>query len=1280
MPLYEVSRRVVSGGARERSAGPRRWVLRTLLGLAGFAWLVVIALLILVHQLDRPWIKRHVQTIARDSAGVDVDYRSVRIALFSGVVVEGLVVHSPAEMRDLAPDLIAVDRVEARWSTGSLFGHGPAIEQIALRGVALTVVVDERGRTSFDALPQSTARPDHPPALPLSQRAASLLAGAPAIGKVSVDRTTLTLVRSEQGHMVERTELRGASATLAATPASTGWGLTVGIGSPATPLALEVEREQRGVRAGSARAAFWFTLDATSSALTAGFDVRVLEQTFAPSFHLADRLHAEASVQFDPAAGRTVMSIEHTDLGEGAATVEASIEIPDSGAPVVRHAQGDADLARLLLWVPAGLVPVNADRAHVHYAIDALVAGPIPHLADGGKLALDADLAGVKANLATGPLEIALAKLSLNGRSAPDGGSACAGGIELSDAHLATAGEHLAVENIALDFDGRQGTDGTMTGHVGLGFARASLDGSERVDARDGHLDLHVDGLHPGDADPLATRGDLVLSVGLASLEARWTGGRSIVDQLTVRAHALLEGHAPYAGELESKASRLRVFGPVERPLADAPFHFTTTLRDVYPDSERPEASRATVHAAVDLGEWQVSLDATKAIDAVDFALRAGASSLKALATLLPPDLAAAAPWDRAAIAIRSSGHVEGLSGANPELRQTTNLEIDRPAFRNVAAKSVSLDLRTDGTAVEQKVDADLRAQALALDGDDPSDDRVKIAATIDRHAPSLRLRIETSGRADSNLSASLSFDPQRRAALYDIAGTLGGLAPLAGLVSNVHGLDGFDLSKLEVGLSARGAVLGLVASAASDGTLALEPNLRRTAGVEGTVDVRVAHFRWTRGDTAIVTPAASWHADMHVAGTRRTLDSRVEIGAMHLAVGPHEVELAGLSDETSASVTGDLANPEAELSARASIRDVAQDVIAGYPIGGLAFTLAAQRDPEGLVHVSDLKLVNGAGGTTLALTGSLDLGARRRRLSLAAQAAQDLAALSSTPARFAGRGTVSMDAKVDSPNLALFRSHVDLKLQDVQVRMPRAGIDVEAANGVIPTTATFAIGRDGEDGKTIVTFPRDEHANPYSMLRFADQHALLSRTGFISVGSIKTPFVSIAPLAGNLAVDQNVVSLSQFEMGLRGGKITGQCALDWDGPRSTLELHVRASGVQSSHGEPFDGNVAVVVAASDRTVEGRADVLRIGPRHLLDLLDMEDPTRVDPAMNRVRELLAFGYPKRLRLVFDHGFASARLELGGLASLVSIDELSGLPMGPIVDRFLGPLFDTKEAP
>jgi translocation and assembly module TamB len=202
---------------------------------------------------------------------------------------------------------------------------------------------------------------------------------------------------------------------------------------------------------------------------------------------------------------------------------------------------------------------------------------------------------------------------------------------------------------------------------------------------------------------------------------------------------------------------------------------------------------------------------------------------------------------------------------------------------------------------------------------------------------------------------------------------------------------------------------------------------------------------------------------------------------------------------------------------------------------------------------------------------------------------------------------------------------------------------------------------------------------NPYSKLRFADQLPLLRRSGFLSIARLKTPYVTVAPLVGNLEVDQTLISLKQFELGVRRGSITGQCGLDYDGASSRLELHVRASGVQSSHGEPFDGNIAVSISARDRTIDGRAEVLRIGERHLLDLLDLQDPSRRDPAMNRIRSALSFGYPDSMRLWFDHGFASVHLELGGLARWVSISELRGIPMGPIVDRMLTRMQDDHTA-
>ncbi len=1258
-----------------------RWTRRLLACVAGLVVAATLASIVALHCLDQPWLKRRVQALVHASAGLDIDYGAVRLDVFSGVQIDGVVVQCPAELRLLTPDLVRVGRLDARWSLGSLLGRGPRIQRLAVSEIALTVLVDEHGRTSFDALsrPSSSSAPGAP--VPLSRQASRLLA-APPIGALDVEHVTLAMVRTEDGHVLERSELRGLAARLATRPAgpgAKGWRVDAELGSSESPLELDLVRERGGAQAGAGRAKLRLDVDATSSALNAILDVREIEQTFAPSIPGGNRLHAEAHVRFDATAGRTEVTLEHAEAGEGTATVDASFEIPDVGDAIVRHAQGDLDLARLLPWVPAGMMPiaVTAGRAQIRYQVDSLVVGPILHMADGGKIALDVDLSDVAVGLPPGALRVAGGAIALRGQPAEGGGVAGVGSIHLTGVRLESGEERLGADDLVAQIDARQGADGGIHGSAVVTFARVERAGASPVVARDGHVELRVEGLHPDASEPRATRGELALLAELSSLDVRSPGARVIVDGLTLRAHTALEGHPPYSVELEAPVSRLRVFGASGIVLADAPARLEVRARDVQPDAARPAASRGVVHLVGELGDASASLDATKGADALDFEVGVTAGSLGALGPLLPRAVTGEVPLARMALRVRSKGRVEHLDEAAPALRQKTEIDVERPAFENVDARSLSLTLESQGTTMEHRADVELRAKALAFDGGRPIDEHVMLSAAVDRARPSLRFQLATEGHASAKVAASLSFDAARRALLYEAEGHFAGLGPLTPLAAKVRGLDAFDLSQLEMSLSARGALTGVVGGIGRDGTIALEASPERAAAVEGKADVRAAHLRWTRGDIAIATPALAWHGDLRAVGTRRTLDSRLEVGTLHVDLGSHDVELSGMDDEAHASLTGDLGNPEVELTQRLSVRAVEQDVVPGYPLGDLALAVSAERGTDGGVQISDMTVANGSGGTAIAVAGNVDLGQGRRTLSVTTSLTQDLARLSTLPERFIGRGKLAVEAKITSPDLAHYTVRAAVKGQDVTVRLPRAGIAVNTANGEVPVTLALEVGGSG------VALQRVESRSPYSMLRFADQHPLLSRSGFLAIRSLETPYVSIAPLVGNLEIDQNVVSLRQFELGVRGGTVTGQCGVVWDGPRSTFELHVRASGVQSSHGEPFDGNIAVAFSAADRTVEGRAQILRIGERHLLDLLDLQDPLHVDPSINRIRTALAFGYPDSLRLVFDHGFASAHLELGGLARFVSVGDLRGIPMGPIVDKMLAPVLDgphAKEVP
>ena len=149
------------------------------------------------------------------------------------------------------------------------------------------------------------------------------------------------------------------------------------------------------------------------------------------------------------------------------------------------------------------------------------------------------------------------------------------------------------------------------------------------------------------------------------------------------------------------------------------------------------------------------------------------------------------------------------------------------------------------------------------------------------------------------------------------------------------------------------------------------------------------------------------------------------------------------------------------------------------------------------------------------------------------------------------------------------------------------------------------------------------------------------------------------------------MISLRQFEMGVRGGEHhravrarLGRPQVDPGAPRPRERRAVVARrAVRREHrGRRRRRRPDRRGARRDRA-HRRAAPAR-SPRHAGPAArrpgDEPDPQR---ALVRVPR-------QRLRLVFDHGFASAHLELGGLARLVSIGELSGIPMGPIVDKLL----------
>jgi hypothetical protein len=368
------------------------------------------------------------------------------------------------------------------------------------------------------------------------------------------------------------------------------------------------------------------------------------------------------------------------------------------------------------------------------------------------------------------------------------------------------------------------------------------------------------------------------------------------------------------------------------------------------------------------------------------------------------------------------------------------------------------------------------------------------------------------------------------------------------------------------------------------------------------------------------------------------------------------------------------LAGDAATISGKATVGSVEDSRAKNYPMKDVTLSLNAERGGDGVIEILDFKLENPAGGTSLQLQGGAALAEQPQKLSLKGELHQDVAKVWANAASYAGAGALGLSFSVESSDLGVFRTVSELTLSGVHLKLPERGIVVDGLDGRVPIAVTLERGPHG------VKMPRGPRANPYAALRFADQHSLLTHSSFLSLHGLTTPRVSIDSLAGNLEIQQNVISIDQMDLGIRGGRITGQCILDYDGERSTVQANVRATGVRSSYGEPFDGNAALLFSVHDRSLDGHADILRIGRRHLLDLVDLQDPDRTNASYNRIRQALAIGYPDHLHLSFNHGFASAQISFGGVARLVKLEELRGIPIEPMIDKALAKSAVPEENP
>jgi translocation and assembly module TamB len=1240
-----------------------QWLLGTAAVLTGLLLAVIATALVLLNGLERPWLKRRVQALVLATSGVEIDYGAVHIDGFSGLHVDEILVRSPVEMRGVAPEMLRIGRLRAAWSPTLLIGKKPSIREVSATRIALTIVVDENGRTSLQAIP---TKPNPAPATPISRQTAELLGATSLLRKVRLDDVHVFLIQTERERAVTTYALGGLSLDVDAEPHGPIAQLRVALGKPDAPLDLRLERSRAGTGFGSATAQLSLVAELRRADAKIALDLRVLHQDLAPPWPIERIARLDATAQFDAVAGRTELTLTHVELADGATTAHAAIEWRDQSPPVLRNASGDADIGRLQRLLPRELLPIRVKQGTLHYRVENLA---FDRPLDSASFALDGDGTDIEMNLANGSVAVGATTFSLQAQ--PRGTDITAlGSIGLDELRFTSGAMELRASGGKLTFDGRRRGDRALSGRMVLRFSALKAIGQRSASLSNGHVALEADELVVDPVSPEATRGEISLEASAAFAEIQLTSSEkrnalsAALAAPNFRAHLPLTGRRPFALESEFAATRLRVLGRDGEELVNLSIRLALELKKLIPNLEQPMRTQGTVRAALTVGALRAALDATKRGDDIDYVASANATQLGELSPFLPQIRTSRSGWDKTAFELESKGRLTRLSASEPNLGQHTQLRVSGLNLGALATRALELEVDSSGTSMRHDVHANVHTDGLVVGNAALGENRLSLSATIDRAQRSLLVELDNTGVSKAALRAALEFDRTDHVLSYDLAGQISALSPLKPILAAQRPLGHLDLSELEFSINAKGNVLGVVSDVDARGMVQLSPNPERTANGQGVIEIRAAHVDWDEGSSAIRVPAATWRAALHGDGTRRAVVGDLDIEALNLGFGSHSVKVRKLHDQTTVTLDGSPDTGTVDLVQRQSIGAIQQSFAPMYSFGDVTVDTAIHRGADGVLKLSNLRVENHAAGSTLTAQGTIDLGSEAHRLALHTRLEQDLARVSNQKDLFTGRGRAALALSVQSPDSRVFHTEALVHLDDAQLELPSRHIAFSAVDGEVPIECSVVLDRAG------VELLHGGQANPYMTHRFADQHPLLSHQNFLSIGSVKTPWFSLAPFAANIEVAQNIVSLSQLEVGLRGGNVSGNGVLEWKGDKSKLHADLRASGVLSSQDEPFDGNASLVVNLADHSIEGRADILRIGRQHLLDMLDVQDPYRADASLNRIRSLLGSGYPKRVNIAFKHGFASAGVSFGGLAGLVKVEEIRGIPIGSLVDEIV----------
>jgi len=621
---------------------------------------------------------------------------------------------------------------------------------------------------------------------------------------------------------------------------------------------------------------------------------------------------------------------------------------------------------------------------------------------------------------------------------------------------------------------------------------------------------------------------------------------------------------------------------------------------------------------------------------------------------------------------------------------------VDRIAMgkRHFRVPRWSLDAKRTDTE-HYVLDALLTADRVSW-GSFPKDRRstLELEARIDTARPAIDAdaALSIAGSAATTLSLQASQDGSTTRYDVDLAGEEAG--PLLGALVFADG--GHRSDRLSFAFESHGKFRGVL-SKDDSGSLVLSRRPLRTARGEHRSTLRLNELALLRSDVTYEVRGLSFEAgSSHEAPGRGELVVELAINEVQFGDEERPMELRDYAQDLEVAYAALHGAPSFALKTDGRFDHLDQWYVRQYPIRDVSFGAELDADHTQVFAVRHAYLYNAGGGTKFEARGSYEgwrdairaselcsRGTRgcpevasmygREAATVTGTLEQDFSFWQGTE-RVKSGGSLRIPFAVESGDLNTYRLIARAELSDVMLELSQYGLLVDDLDASVPIDQEF--GTAPEFFMVPATVD-----NAIAQLRFFDLYPFTTRDSFLSVDKVQVGQEVIGPVAANVHIAGSTLAIDQLHAAYRGGYVTGQFRTDLgkDNPLVLFRGHLTGVRVENSD-DVLDANLAMTFVPTTLIVEGKAQIVRMSKDHLYEVIDMLDPYHEDEDLNRVRLGLRFGYPKFVLVKLNEGLMNAKVDLGGLAGAVRIDEIKGIPVTPFLEQYVQPYIERILSP